>query len=156
SERSAAGDHFGWHPSAGPDVDERHGHHFVNNLLVADATFKGPLVQFQQTEKVRHLTDPQVSVLDGNVYVRRSGAVVQPLVEWSPARDAQGKVNIFALDDLRKVDAKFDASSRAFPDYWGPLFRSVELGHFELMEDFPAAHTGVALPEHIRQPLGWK
>ena len=38
-KRSAAGDHFGWHPSTGPDVDQRFGHVFVNNLLTGDAEF---------------------------------------------------------------------------------------------------------------------
>ncbi|MCB1120656.1 MAG: right-handed parallel beta-helix repeat-containing protein, partial [Verrucomicrobiae bacterium] len=32
--RSAVGDHFDWHPASGPDVDERHGHEFGNNLIV--------------------------------------------------------------------------------------------------------------------------
>ena len=36
NERSATGDHFGWHPATGPDVDQREGHVFVNNLLVAE------------------------------------------------------------------------------------------------------------------------
>lgn len=155
SERSAVGDHFGWHPSAGPDVDERHDHHFVNNLLVADASFKGPLLQFQQTEKVRHLTDPQVSSIDGNVYVRRAAPVVQPLVEWSPARNEAGRLNVFDLDELRAIHGTFDAASVALPDYWGPLFRSVELGNFDLVDGFPEADAGTALPGQIRELLGW-
>ncbi|HPR31426.1 MAG TPA: right-handed parallel beta-helix repeat-containing protein, partial [Prolixibacteraceae bacterium] len=43
-QRSAQGDHFGWHPSTGPDVDERDGHIFVNNLLSGDNDFKRPLM----------------------------------------------------------------------------------------------------------------
>src|SRR5690606_8397938 len=34
--RSAAADHFGWHPATGPDVDERVGHVIANNLLISD------------------------------------------------------------------------------------------------------------------------
>jgi hypothetical protein len=41
--RTAAGDHFGWHASTGPDIDKREGHAFVNNLLTADGNFDRPL-----------------------------------------------------------------------------------------------------------------
>jgi hypothetical protein len=40
NERSATGDHFGWHPATGPDVDQREGHVFVNNLLVASDAYR--------------------------------------------------------------------------------------------------------------------
>ena len=40
NERSAVGDHFGWHPAPGPDVDKRDGHVFVGNLLVAGETIR--------------------------------------------------------------------------------------------------------------------
>ena len=40
TERSATNDHFGWHPQTGPDVDQREGHVFVGNLLVATASFR--------------------------------------------------------------------------------------------------------------------
>ena len=44
SERSAVGDHFGWHPATGPGVDERDGHVFVNNLMTGDDGFNRPLL----------------------------------------------------------------------------------------------------------------
>ncbi|MFW6354516.1 MAG: right-handed parallel beta-helix repeat-containing protein, partial [Verrucomicrobiota bacterium] len=40
---SEAGDHFGWHASAGPGVAERDGHLAVNNLFAADESFTAPL-----------------------------------------------------------------------------------------------------------------
>ncbi len=48
NERSAVGDHFGWHPRTGPDVHEREGHVFVGNLLVASESFRKPLLRFEQ------------------------------------------------------------------------------------------------------------
>ena len=44
NERSAVGDHFGWHPKTGPDVDQREGHAFVGNLMVTDESFSRPLL----------------------------------------------------------------------------------------------------------------
>lgn len=157
SERSAVGDHFGWHPSTGPDVEERHDHVFVNNVLAADETFKGPLLQFQQTAAVKdRLKDPQVSQLDGNVYVRRAGPVAEPLVAWSPVQNDKGSIDVTSLDELRALPAKFESKGNAYPDYRGPLFRSIELGHFELLANFPSAQSPVATPASVRELLGWK
>ena len=50
NERSAVGDHFGWHPQTGPGVEEREGHVFVGNLLVASAAFRKPLLRFEQAK----------------------------------------------------------------------------------------------------------
>jgi len=86
TERSAVGDHFGWHPRTGPDVDQREGHVFAGNLLVADEWFTKPLLRFEQPAALRsRLTRPQVSKLDGNLYVRRDPAGRLPLIVWSPS-----------------------------------------------------------------------
>ncbi|RZL36871.1 MAG: right-handed parallel beta-helix repeat-containing protein, partial [Rubrivivax sp.] len=70
NERSAQGDHFGWHPQTGPDVNERIGHVFEGNLLVADAGVKGPLLRFEQPPAVcGKVTEAMTSRVDGNVYL---------------------------------------------------------------------------------------
>ena len=155
SERSAVGDHFGWHPSTGPDVTERHGHVFVNNLLAADETFKGPLLQFEQTEAVRdRLKEPQVATLDANVYVRRAGLVPQPLIAWSPVANERGMIAAKSLAEFRQTASQFEAKGQEFADYRGPLFRGVELGNFELLAAFSAAKSAAAVPEAVQKLLG--
>ena len=42
TDRSAVNDHFGWHPSTGPDVDKREGHVLAGNLFVASETYVRP------------------------------------------------------------------------------------------------------------------
>src|SRR6478736_2904356 len=70
NERSAADDHFGWHPATGPDVHERQGHVFVGNLLVGDARAPRPLLRTEQGPKLKgQLTTPQLAQSDYNVYV---------------------------------------------------------------------------------------
>ncbi len=49
NERSNVGDHFGWHITTGPDIDQRQGHCFVGNALAADATFMRPLLRLVQS-----------------------------------------------------------------------------------------------------------
>lgn len=157
SERSAVGDHFGWHPSTGPDVEERHNHVFVNNILAADESFKGPLLQFQQTPAVKdRLKDSQVKDLNGNVYVRRAGPTPQPLIAWSPVQTDRGRVDIRTLDELRQLQPNFDTKSQALSDFRGLLFRGMELGNFELLSASPVSGNGVPLPAHIRSVLNWK
>ncbi|MBX3738258.1 MAG: right-handed parallel beta-helix repeat-containing protein [Candidatus Didemnitutus sp.] len=155
TERSAVGDHFGWHPSAGPDVTERHGHVLLNNLLAADATFHGPLLSVTQSEKVRdRLGDSQLSALDGNLYVRRAAASPQPLISWAPVPPKNEAVDVFALAELRKLQPTFEANGRALSDYHGPLFTSPELKRFDVRAEFPL-RGAAALPEEARAVLGW-
>ncbi len=157
TERSAVGDHFGWHPSTGPDVTERHGHVFVNNLLVADERYRGPLLALEQSPAVRdRLKDSQLKELDGNVYVRRFDPAGHPLIVWSPAPNEASRLEFASLEDLRKQYPQFGASSRYLPDYHGPLFQGLELRRLELMPGFPAASTAVPLPEKVAAVLGVK
>jgi hypothetical protein len=158
SERSAVGDHFGWHPSTGPGVTERHGHVFENNLMAADERFKGPLAQFTQSAKIRdQVQEPHVKALDANVYVRRVGAKAQPLVEWGPVPGTEkNRIDVFDLAEITKLHPEFAVHSRAFPDYRGPLFRAPELSRFDLLAAFPGANVGSPLPDRVREVLGWK
>lgn len=152
TERSAVGDLFGWHPSTGPEVEERHSHVLLNNLLAADETFAGPLLELKQATQLKdRVKDPQLGQLDGNVYVRRTGLRQQPLITWSPTAGLEDKIDFANLDDLRKAFPQFEAKSQAYADYWGPLFRSPQLERFELTNSFPGSKTGAPLPNKIRE-----
>ena len=155
NERSAVGDHFGWHPSTGPDVDQRVGHVFANNLLVADARFwGGPLLSLEQSPKVKHLRMRHLSQLDGNVYVRLNDAASPKLLSWGPADTESDVLPIDKLDTLRALDAKLEAHGRGFVDYGGPLLRGLRVENYELLGAFPGADAGVEPPEKVRALLG--
>jgi hypothetical protein len=152
--RSAVGDHFGWHPSTGPDVNDRHGHVFINNLLTADEQLRRPLLQIRQPSFLRQrLTEPQLKHLDHNVYMRRPNAVSQPLIVWSPAATANSLLNIQSPADLTKLHPEFSAHSKAFDNYDGPLFRCIELDNYELLKAFPGSSAASPLPSEIRTLL---
>ncbi len=157
TERSAVGDHFGWHPSTGPDVHERIGHVLANNLMVADASFRGPLVQFEQAAVLcDRLKDPQVKQLDSNVYVRRGAPVSDPLIGWAPGKgEGKGcKVEFANLEAFRAAYPQFDAASRQHLNYAGGVFRSPDLGNFELQKGFDAKVAG-ALPANVIEAVGY-
>ncbi|HXK09329.1 MAG TPA: right-handed parallel beta-helix repeat-containing protein [Vicinamibacteria bacterium] len=155
TERSAVGDHFGWHPRTGPDVDEREGHVFVGNLLFASASFRKPLLRFEQPKALCiRLVRPQVKELDGNVYVRAGGGAL-PLVVWSPVEGETCQVELGSLEDLRKLQPALEARGRSFSDYVGALFRSPELSNYELARPLPSLQPTDDLPPEVARLLGW-
>ena len=153
--RSAAGDHFGWHPSTGPDVDERDGHIFVNNLLTGDKNFHRPLLfVWQPASLCERLDKPMVEQLDYNVYVRASDTASDPAILWSPAMNNNCQIPLAAPEDLHKLYAEFSAHSRYFANYDGPLFKSAELGNYQLLKAFPGAATASRIPAEIGKLIG--
>jgi len=157
NERSAVGDHFGWHPRTGPDVEEREGHVFVGNLLVASESFRKPLVRFEQPKALcARLTRPQVKELDGNVYVRAGSGAGQALVVWSPEEGESCQVELASLEELRKLQPGFERRGRSFDDYAGALFRSPELRRYELARLLPGLAPVDDLPADVRRLLGWR
>jgi parallel beta-helix repeat protein len=154
--RSAAGDHFGWHPSTGPDVDKRDGHIFVNNLLTGNESFKRPLLYVWQPDTLCGLVNnPQLKQLDFNMYVRNSDVGTNPLILWSFAKKDSCKTLFFkALDELQKLHPEFSAHSRYFANYNGPLFKSPELGNYQLLQAFPESDAGTQLPSEVSKLLG--
>jgi hypothetical protein len=152
--RSAVGDHFGWHPSTGPDVEERDGHVFVNNLLTANAQFRRPLLQIRQPANLyERLKQPQVKQLDYNVYVRSRNPDPQPLIVWSPVADGNHSVELKSPDGLHQLQSEFSAHSRNFENYDGPLFKCAVLCNYELLKAFPGSESVFELPKEIRTLL---
>ncbi|MBN2514185.1 MAG: right-handed parallel beta-helix repeat-containing protein [Sedimentisphaerales bacterium] len=152
--RSAEGDHFGWHPSTGPDVDEREGHLFINNLLAVNENYIRPLfVAWQTSSLCDRLTKPQLSQLDYNVYVRSSDNLSKSLIQWSPIKNRECQLTFDSLQDLRKLYPEFSANSRYLLNYQDPIFKSDELGNYQLLPSFPGAEAAAPLPEEIKERL---
>ena len=151
--RSAANDHFGWHPSTGPDVDKRHGHIFENNLLTCDENFKRPLLYVWQPDSIcDKINDSQLKELDYNMYVR-ANSDDNPLIWWSPVKNENCRISFNSLEGLQKLHPEFAAHSKYFPDYNGPLFKSPELGNYELLKAFPGSEGGTKLPGDVSELL---
>jgi hypothetical protein len=154
NERSAQGDHFGWHPQTGPDVQERVGHVFEGNLLVADASVQGPLLRFEQPPAVcGQVTAPMTTRVDGNVYIREGRG--QPLVSWAPVPGAACQASYASLDEFRAAVPGVEARGRAVVAPAGAVFRSPELRRFEpawLPEDVEP----LPVAAELRALLGWK
>lgn len=157
TSRSAVGDHFGWHPSTGPDVEERDGHEFINNLLFADKDHDRPLLQIRQRstlyDRDDRLKQPHLTKLDYNIYVRR-GNSDKTLIAYSPTETGNHSQNLMSPEELNKLQSGFSAHSKAFENYYGPLFKSTILGNYELLKGFPGASAASPLPDNIIKLLG--
>ncbi|MGH7497205.1 MAG: right-handed parallel beta-helix repeat-containing protein [bacterium] len=154
NSRSAQGDHFGWHPSTGPDVGEREGHVFVNNLLVGGDSFNRPLLfVWQQATLCQQLTQSQLKQLDYNTYVRGTEKTSYPLMLWGPAANEKCQVGFESLEHLRKLHPEFSANSRFYASYDGPLFKGMELGNYQLSPAFAESKAAMQLPAEIGKLL---
>lgn len=152
--RTAAGDRFGWHPTTGPDVDKREGHIFVNNLLAGDKNFARPLLfVWQPASLCKQLTRPELSQIDNNIYVREAEKTTYPLILWSPAVNEKCQIGFDSLEALRNLYPEFETNSHYYAKYDGPLFKSAELGNYQILPDFAGSKSGMKIPEEVRKLL---
>ena len=155
NERSATGDHFGWHPATGPGVEEREGHVFVNNLLVASEGYTRPLVQFEQPKSLcEKLAKPQATQVDGNVYARASTETPRPLVLWGPAATDTCAVPAASLDELRRLAPAFEAHGLWIDRTPASVLKGPIVGRYELLQAIPGPR-GVTVPPEVLKLLGW-
>ena len=153
--RVPAGDHFGWHSGTGPDVDKREGHIFVNNLLTGDKGFMRPLLFVWQPPSVcKRLTRPLLSQFDYDVFVRSTDKASYPLIMWSPADNEKCQIGFDSLQAIRTMYPEFAANSLQYVNYSMPLFKSMELGRYELLQGSPGSNSGTQLPSEIRKIIG--
>jgi len=159
NERTATGDRFGWHASTGPDVDQREGHVFVNNLLVASESYRLPLLRFEQPKSLcSKLTRPMAKEVDGNVYVRPTapGAPGAPLVTWSPVQSDTCSSTFTTLDDFRKAVPGFEASGRQLDRTPRSVFKGADLGRYDLQRAGQLTpRKGALVPPDVLKLLGW-
>ncbi len=154
TDRTAQGDHFDWHPSTGPGIDERYGHLFKNNLLVGTQNYDKPLLSvWQKAILCGRLDTQQLIELNNNVYVRISDDKATPLLFWSPLDNKECRSYLNTLTDLRKLHPEFSGNSLEFNNYQGPLFKSLELSNLQLLPGFPGSQMATPLPAEISRLL---
>jgi parallel beta-helix repeat protein len=155
TDRVAEGDVFGWHADTGPRVDERDGHIFINNLHTANETFRRPLLNiWQPADLCKRLSKPIVKQLDYNIYVNSSDIPLDPLIMWSPVKNDDCQLLFKSIKDLQKLHSKFSGHSQYYAEYFGPLFKSRELGNYQLLKSFPGSTKAARLPDTILEILG--
>jgi hypothetical protein len=154
-ERSAEGDHFGWHPSTGPGVDERFGHILLNNLLVAEAGFSRPLLMVWQPGSLcERLQEPPFSQMDHNVYVNHLKQPQEPLILWSPSGNENCQDQLTGPEEIHKLHPSYETSSLFLKGYERTLFPDASLGNYHPAGDFQGWSAAAELPEQIGELMG--
>jgi parallel beta-helix repeat protein len=151
--RSAQGDHFGWHPSTGPDVDERYGHVFVNNLLTGNAGYIRPLLLvWQPAVLCEKLSETPLKQFDNNVIVKQNDNH-KTLAFWSPSKAENCQSEIKSLDELKNLSGA-SAKSMYFEGKHLPMFKSAELNNYQLLDVFPGKTVATETPTNVKKLMG--
>jgi hypothetical protein len=136
-------------------VHERFGHVLVNNLLAGTKNFKVPLIKVVQAPALCGvLKDSQIKQMDFNVFIKSPESNYSTLAQWAPSENAGCMENIESLDALKKVFNGSSTNSKYFENKNLPLFKSVELGNYELLSEFPGTKTAMPLPANVQKLLG--
>jgi hypothetical protein len=156
--RSAVGDHFDWHPETGPDVHEREGHIFTNNLMVASSASVGPLLLVDQPPALcERLTQPALTAMDGNLYVRPGteyASIEAPLVSWVDTRAPNCSATFASLAQFRQQASGFEVHGQQLEGDQRTLFTAPDIRRFELRRGLPASRE-VVMPDSVREWLNW-
>lgn len=151
-QRSAQGDHFGWHPQTGPDVEERTGHEFVNNLCYTQ-NYKFPMLVVWQPEFMcERLKEPAMQKLNNNVYVNNHSCKANVVI--SQKLDDHCQSFCFTPQEVSTRFAEYATHSKTFKNYKGWLFKGVQTGNYQLMKDFPGNIAAGELSEKVKKVLG--
>ncbi|MGW8314357.1 MAG: right-handed parallel beta-helix repeat-containing protein [Bacteroidales bacterium] len=150
-ERSAEGDHFGWHPSTGPGVDERYGHELVNNLLVATQDYNRPLLMVWQPGSLcERLQEHPFRELDHNVYVHAGAGDSEPMILWSPAGGYDCQVELSGPGEVHDLHPALSEHSLLLTGREEKLFPGSSAGNFCTSSGFSGHTAATPLPENIR------
>jgi hypothetical protein len=158
--RSASGgDLFGWHPATGPDVNERTGQVFCDNLLVATQRFSRPFLRVEQRRGPfgggGGSAAPQVTQLDGNVYVRSEAGNPATLLVWAPAQGGGGTTEFKTLAEFRELCPQLETHGKVITSSLAALFKSPDQNRYELIQDLSLPESTAPMPDEVRQLLGW-
>lgn len=157
TNRQPTGDLFGWHSATGPGVDEREGHVFASNLLVADSRFSNSLLQVDQSHDLcGKLTQPQLTRVDGNVYVRDEDGSEEPLIAWSPVKGQNCTTEFSTLSDLQEIHPEFETNGKVLNSDLRSIFQSPELGRYQLSGSLPEPSVKTPLPNEVQKLLNRK
>ena len=151
--RSAQGDHFGWHPATGPDVDERYGHVFVNNLLTGNAGFDRPLLLvWQPAVLCEKLNETPLKQFDNIVFVKQNDNY-KTLAFWSPSKADNCQAEIKTLTELQQLSGAANKSVVLEGKHL-PLFKSEILNNYNLLDDFSGKTTATDIPAKVKKLMG--
>ena len=111
------------------------------------------MLVWQHPDLCERLDKSPLKQFDYNVYVKDAGSGLDPLIYWSPSSGPDCQTAVTTLAGLQQVFTGSSAHSQVYEGIDLPLFKSRELGNFQLNPAFPGAHAATRLPVDIQQLL---
>lgn len=146
---------FGWHSSTGPDVEQREGHAFVNNILEADSSFHRPLLFVWQPDSLcARLPNSMLQQCDANSFVRSASNATDPLVWWSPFANAGCQGRLYTLDPLKAIGSMSFTGNRSSNDAAGLAKPVPNAGQYHTVGQDQGTDAGAPIPARIRILMG--
>jgi len=116
--------------------------------MTGDAGFNRPLLfVWQRSILCEKLTKSQLKQIDYNVYVRSTGKKSLPMILCSPSMNDTCIIGFDSPAGLHKLLPEFSANSKLYSDY--SVFKSTDLGNYQLIPSFPGARAASVLPAEI-------
>jgi parallel beta-helix repeat protein len=151
-DRGDDADHFGWHVTSGPGVDEREDHVFVNNLIVDTMGLDFPLLYvWQPAEMCERLNESTLKTIDNNVYIKGVNEDEPLIALWSPADNEECQARITSPKELNTLYESFEANSKLYNGYEGNIF--AEDG--QVSSEIEGLNVATAIPEKVKEAAGW-
>ncbi len=147
--RGDGADHFGWHVTTGPGVDERDGHAFFNNLMVGDADFERPLLlAWQPADMCERLTTPSLETLRSNTYIKLNSNDTQLMM----LNQKLGNTCTSKLHDIDAIRASIEGYGTDSVEGDALPFVSPELKRFEL-KSMQGLSVPMAIPKSTAKAI---
>ena len=155
-DRGDGEDHFGWHVTSGPGVEERENHIFVNNLMVDTMGLESPLLYvWQPSDMCERLSEPTLKALDHNVFVKTKNEESPLITLWSTADNEDCQAEIADPAELNALYEEFETNSKFYNGYDGVLFSGSDPLNIKTSPDFDGHKVATAIPEYVKRAAGW-
>ena len=112
------------------------------------------MLVWQHPDLCQKLDKSPLKQYDYNVYVKDTYNGFKPIVYFSPTPVTGCQKAVESLDDLKTVFDGSSVNSKVYEIYNMPLFKSPELGDYQLNQAFPGAYIATSLPADIQKILG--
>jgi len=151
--RGSGADHFGWHVTTGPGVEERVNHQFFNNLLVGEGNFPRPLLHVWQVEELcEQLEEPALALLDHNSYFKMS-TTHPDLVLINQKNNELCDSSFATVEALNDAFPAYGSNSLVMPHNSRDPFKSLRLHRLELKSGIQGLSPAMEIPDDLKKVL---
>jgi len=147
-------DHFGWHITTGPKVDNRENHVFKNNLFyMEEALTRTEWNTWQPADMCKRLNKSAMSDVNNNLYIRESKENDAAIIKWCPANNEKCTAELKTPAELTALYPAFETESKYYPGYPKTIFTGFDNNDFNLTASNTKLIKPAVIPENIAKVM---